>query len=51
MEALVERAEYLLQYAREMKYKVMYITHHEQEGPFSKEDSLSQIIGELLPQE
>ena len=51
MEALVERAEYLLQYAREMKYKMIYVVHHEQEGLFSKEDSLSQIIGELLPQE
>ncbi|MDD2537111.1 MAG: cysteine hydrolase [Candidatus Absconditabacteria bacterium] len=51
MEPLIERAVYLLQYAREMKYKIILIKQEEEEGPFSPEDPLSQIIEDLYPQE
>ena len=51
MDPLVERATYLIQYAREMGYKIIFIKHHETEGTFSSENELSNIIEDVLPQE
>ena len=51
MDALIERSAYLLQYAREMGYRVIFIKHHEKEWIFSKEHELSSIIEDLHIQE
>lgn len=51
MEPLIERASYLVQYAREMGYKIIFVQHHEKEGPFSPEDELSNFVEELYVQE
>jgi nicotinamidase-related amidase len=51
MDPLIERAAYLLQYAREMGYKIIFITHHETDGLFSPENELSHIIDDLHPQD
>jgi len=51
MEPLIERAAYLLQYAREMGYKVIFIKHHEAEGPFAPSEPMSQIVEDLHIQE
>ena len=51
MDSIVERAAYLMQYAREMKYKVIFVKHQEGEGAFSPENPLSEIIEDLHPQE
>lgn len=51
MDTLVERAAYLIQYAREMEYKIIFIKHQETEWTFSPENGLSAIIEDLHPQE
>jgi nicotinamidase-related amidase len=51
MDVLIEKATYLLQYAREMGYKIIFIKHQETEGCFAPENKLSNTIEELLPQE
>jgi hypothetical protein len=51
MEPLIERASYLVQYAREMGYKIIFIQHYEKEGPFSLENELSNFVEELFVQE
>jgi nicotinamidase-related amidase len=51
MEPLIERAIYLVQYAREMGYKVIFVKHYENEGPFTPESELSQRIDDLPPHE
>ena len=51
MDPLVERTAYLIQYAREMNYKIIFIKHHETEGAFAPQDELSNIIEDLFPQE
>jgi nicotinamidase-related amidase len=50
MDSLTERAAYLLQYAREMRYKIIFVNHYEKEGTFSPENECSNIIEELHPQ-
>ena len=50
MDPLIDRACYLIQYAREMGYKIIFIRHTEKEWPFSDKDPLSQIIEDLCPQ-
>jgi len=50
MDWLIERACYLIQYAREMNYKIIFIRHIEKEWPFSDKDSLSEIIEDLCVQ-
>jgi len=47
MEPLIERALYLLDYAREMGYKVIFIKHLESEWDFSKESPYSELISDL----
>ncbi|MDR2190151.1 MAG: hypothetical protein LBP53_02985 [Candidatus Peribacteria bacterium] len=48
---MIEKAMYLIQYAKEMGYKIIFIRHQETQGPFSSADPLSEIIEELLSQE
>ena len=50
MSWLIDRACYLIQYAREMGYKIIFIRHTEKEWPFADKDPLSQIIADLCPQ-
>ena len=50
MDGLIDRACYLIQYAREMNYKIIFIRHIEKEWPFSDKDPFSQIIEDLCPQ-
>ena len=50
MDSLIDRACYLIQYAREMWYKIIFIRHTEKEWPFADKDPLSQIIEDLCPQ-
>ena len=47
MEPLIERTLYLIDYAREMGYKIIFIRHLEKEGEFSKDSELSQIISDF----
>lgn len=51
MDSLIERAAYLIQYAREMGYKIIFIKHQEREGAFSPESELSNFIEDLHIQE
>jgi nicotinamidase-related amidase len=51
VDSLIERAAYLLQYAREMGYKIIFVKHQEGEGAFSPEQPSSQLIEDLHPQE
>ncbi|MDR3168805.1 MAG: isochorismatase family protein [Candidatus Peribacteria bacterium] len=51
MEPLIERATYLVQYAREMGYKIIFIQQHENEGPFAPDNELSQRIEDIPLQE
>jgi hypothetical protein len=51
MEPLIERAIYLLDYARDMGYKIIFIKHLEEEGDFAKDNPLSEIISDLEVQE
>ena len=50
MDWLIDRAIYLIQYAREMDYKIIFIRHIEKEWSFADKDPLSQIISDLCPQ-
>ena len=50
MDWVIDRACYLIQYAREMWYKIIFIRHTEKEWPFADKDPLSQIIEDLCPQ-
>ena len=50
MNWLIDRASYLIQYAREMWYKIIFIRHIEKEWPFADKNPLSQIITDLYPQ-
>jgi nicotinamidase-related amidase len=47
MDILVEKALYLIQYAREMGYKIIFIKHQETQGSFAPDNELSNIIGDL----
>lgn len=50
MDALIDRACYLIQYAREMNYKIIFVRHIEKEWPFADNDPLSNVIEDLCPQ-
>lgn len=50
MDWVIDRAIYLIQYAREMNYKIIFIRHTEKEWPFADKDPMSQIIEDLCPQ-
>ena len=50
MSGLIDRACYLIQYAREMDYKIIFIRHIEKEWIFADKNPLSQIIEDLCPQ-
>jgi nicotinamidase-related amidase len=51
MDPLIEKAIYLIQYAREMGYKIIFVKHQESAGHFSPDNPLSEIIEDLQPQE
>lgn len=51
MEPLIERVLYLMDYSREMGYKIILIKHLEKTGEFSKDNPLSSIISDLEIQE
>ena len=51
MDALIDRTCYLIQYAREMNYKIIFVKHIEKEWPFSEKDPMSEIIEDLCPQD
>jgi len=51
MDALIDRAIYLIQYAREMGYKLIFVKHQETKWAFAPDNELSSIIEELQPQE
>ena len=50
MDWVIDRAIYLIQYAGEMNYKIIFIRHTEKEWPFADKDPMSQIIEDLCPQ-
>jgi nicotinamidase-related amidase len=44
---MIEKMNYLIAYAREMGYKIIFINHHEPEGAFALDNPLSDLIPEL----
>nr|MBR6099673.1 isochorismatase family protein [bacterium] len=44
---MIEKTNYLIAYAREMGYKIIFINHHEPEGAFALDNPLSDFIPEL----
>jgi nicotinamidase-related amidase len=50
MDWIIDRACYLIQYAREMGYKIIFVRHTEKEWAFADKEPLSQIIEDLCPQ-
>jgi nicotinamidase-related amidase len=44
---MVEKTNYLIAYAREMGYKIIFINHHEAERAFALDNPLSDFIPEL----
>lgn len=50
MDGVIERACYLIQYAREMNYRIIFVRHLEKDWPFSEKNELSEIIEDLFPQ-
>ena len=49
-ESLIPQAQKLLDHARDMQYKIIFIKHIDPHGPFSEKDENSEIIPELIPQ-
>ena len=47
LDTMVEKMNYLIAYAREMGYKIIFINHHEAEGAFALDNPLSDFIPEL----
>ena len=47
LDTMVEKINYLIAYAREMGYKIIFINHHEAEGAFALDNPLSDFIPEL----
>lgn len=47
LDTMIEKINYLIAYAREMGYKVIFINHHEAEGAFALDNPLSDFIPEL----
>lgn len=50
-ESLIPQAQKLLDHARDMQYKIIFIKHIDPHGPFSEKDENSEIIPELMPQD
>lgn len=50
-ESLIPQAQKLLDHARDMQYKIIFIKHIDPHGPFSEKDENSEIIPELIPQD
>ena len=46
-DTMIEKTNYLIAYAREMGYKIIFINHHEPEGAFALDNTLSDFIPEL----
>lgn len=47
LDTMIEKINYLIAYARELGYKIIFIKHHEAEWPFAIDDPLSDFIPEL----
>ena len=47
LDTMVEKTNYLIAYAREMGYKIIFINHHEAEWAFALDNPLSDFIPEL----
>lgn len=47
LDTMVEKMNYLIDYARELGYKIIFIKHHEAEGAFAVDNPLSNFIPEL----
>lgn len=47
LDTMVEKMNYLIDYARELGYKIIFIKHHEVEGAFAVDNPLSNFIPEL----
>ena len=47
LDTMIEKINYLIAYAREMGYKIIFINHHEPEGAFALDNPLSDFIPEL----
>lgn len=47
LDTMIEKINYLIAYARELGYKIIFIKHHEAEGPFAVDNPLSDFIPEL----
>ncbi len=47
LDTMVEKMNYLIAYARELGYKIIFIKHHEAEGAFAIDNPLSDFIPEL----
>lgn len=50
LDTMIEKTNYLIAYAREMGYKIIFIKHHESEGAFAMDNPLSDFIPELFVQ-
>lgn len=47
LDTMIEKTNYLIAYARELGYKIIFIKHHEAEGVFAIDDPHSDFIPEL----
>jgi len=47
LDTMIEKVNYLIAYAREMGYKIIFINHHEAEWAFALDNPLSDFIPEL----
>lgn len=47
LDSMVEKMNYLIAYARELGYKIVFVKHHETEGVFSEKSPFSDFIPEL----
>ena len=47
LDTMIEKMNYLIAYAREMGYKIIFINHHEPEGAFALDNPLSDFTPEL----
>lgn len=48
LNTMIEKINYLIAYAREVGYKIIFIKHHEVEWPFALDNPLSDFIPELF---
>ena len=50
-QSLIPQAQQLLEHAREMEYKIIFIKNIDPNGPFSEKDPNSDLIEELAPRD